>query len=440
MKLIRNGVFLAVFIGIVFVALNSWISFARMKPNEIHKLVDSDAFGYYTYLPSTFIEHDVLHQWFAMRLENGYHLNKYTCGVALMESPFYFIAHAITLNSNAEMKTGRGPVYMILIAVAASFYLYLSLLILFNYIRRKLDLKTAIYTVIALYFGTNLFYYTVVEPGMSHVYSLFCFAVCLYAIDKFYSSFKTKHIVLFSIFFGLATLIRPTNIVMILFFLFYEVYSGKEFRERFIFHLKNYKNFLIMLVIGAIVCSPQMWYWYKTTGSPIVFSYGYNNESFTNWKSPKILEVLGHYKSGWLFYSPIMVLSLIGMFLTFRKKILSSPTIILVFLLVLYICASWWAHTFGCAYGYRSFVEYYSILALPFAYTSYRVLNLKKWKLIFTVLFILVSIFLFFFNLKLMYMYVIHGGCWDGPEWTWEREIPMIDKVFQHVLPPEWTN
>lgn len=231
----------------------------------------------------------------------------------------------------------------------------------------------------------------------------------------------------FSFFFGLATLIRPTNILLILLFLFYEVYSIEELKRRIASHLKKYYIFIIMIGVSLIVAFPQMLYWYYTTGKPIVFSYGYNHESFSNWKSPKIIEVLIGHKSGWLTHTPIMLLSLIGLIISIKMRKVSAPIIIIIFGLTLWICASWWAYTFGCSFGYRSFVEYYVLLILPTALLVFKILNGNSKFLI--LVFLLLTAILIYLNIQMTYLY-IKAGCWDGPDWHWSDYFNILKLSF----------
>lgn len=432
MKKLKRSTILFILIGIVFVWGNAHFAYKRIPVENIRGLIGSDGLGYYQYLPSLTIEDAVCYQQFSVHLDNGMCLNKYTYGVAFLESPFFHIGRVLTNMMDAPIDKGRGPYYMLMMAVSSAFYLYLSLVVLFVIVRKKFDLRTAWYTVIVLYLGTNILYYVLIEPGMSHIYSLFCFSMCLYATDKFYETYKTRDLLIFSIFFGLATLTRPTNIVLVLLFFFYKSYNWMQLKEQFLFHIRKPKNLLILFIVCALFAIPQMVYWYMVTGKPVVFSYGYNHESFSNATSPKIFQVLFHYKSGWLFYTPIMVLSLVGLFISIRKKILSGPVILIIFLLTLYICASWWAPTFGCAFGYRSFIEYYGILVLPFALVVSKLLNHKK-KIV-SILFVLISAFLVYTNMKVTQRYVTSGGCWDGPDFTWEKMVEMWNGVFTTLL------
>jgi hypothetical protein len=74
------------------------IALHRTAPNP-RSVIWSDAEGYYKYLPGLFILHD-FHRLDAGSVwpyynRQGEYVNKYTCGVAYFELPFFLGAHAI---------------------------------------------------------------------------------------------------------------------------------------------------------------------------------------------------------------------------------------------------------------------------------------------------------------------------------------------------------
>src|SRR5690606_12661650 len=93
------------------------------------------------------------------------------------------------------------------------------------------------------------------------------------------------------------------------------------------------------------------------------WSYG-SDEGF-DFLKPHILGCLISYKKGWLTYTPIMVLSLIG-FVPLYKKQKAIFFGILVFSLVsLYITFSWRCWWYGGSFSMRAVVQYYALLVFP---------------------------------------------------------------------------
>lgn len=123
--------------------------------------------------------------------------------------------------------------------------MYIALYVLYVMLSKKTSWVIALISVIAIYLGTNLFYYTVVESGMSHAYSFFCFVMFVYFTDKYYIQKSLKNTLALGLFLGIATLIRPTNILLTILFLFYETYTIEDVKKRIVFHFKHYYNFTL---------------------------------------------------------------------------------------------------------------------------------------------------------------------------------------------------
>jgi hypothetical protein len=418
-KRLRIVLLFIVLVGAVF-ALSKYIN-----RDGRFKTISSDGEGYYQYLPAVFIKKDITAQPYSYWLEDGRLFNKYTCGVALLELPFFIVAHAYTRLTDPVNANGYTENYADAIMLSAAFYMVLGMFLLYRFLRRYFPEFACIVTLVCIYAGTNMFYYVHGESGMSHVYSFFLYGTFVHFTPYFLEFRKLKYTLIIAIVLGISVLLRPTNIIISLFILFYAVYSTKALRERIMLLLRNYKSLLLIMAACIIVYIPQMYYWHTMFGKLFVNSYKYDIAvtGFINWRSPKILEVLFGHRSGWLLYTPIMLLAVIGMIRMAIKRSHHAIGILFIFLVMLYLGASWSAYTFGWAYGYRPFIELYAFLAIPFAYMVSLAFNGKS-----LVLKALVAVFILnglFVNRRL---FEIYSG-WDGPEWTWER----TKDVFRHA-------
>lgn len=59
----------------------------------------ADADQYYSYLPAKFIHKDITFkytdQYWATKLENGNKVQRFTCGIAILEAPWFAVGHYI---------------------------------------------------------------------------------------------------------------------------------------------------------------------------------------------------------------------------------------------------------------------------------------------------------------------------------------------------------
>ena len=123
---------------------------------------------------------------------NGKVIDKYYCGTALLESPFFLVAHLSSYLLDYELD-GYSKLYPISINISAIFYLIIGLIFL-NATLDTYQIKNwqKSITFFAAVFGTNLFYYTVGEPGMSHVFS-FALVSLFYYYSRTYFLRNNKH-------------------------------------------------------------------------------------------------------------------------------------------------------------------------------------------------------------------------------------------------------
>ena len=112
---------------------------------------------------------------------------------------------------------GYSRLYIISVTIAVLLYLVIGLVAL----RRTLFLFgvnefNTLIVISTFVFGTNLFYYSIGQVGMSHVYSFSMISVFVYQVSKYFQEFNTKHIIYGTFFLGLIILIRPINAIVIL--------------------------------------------------------------------------------------------------------------------------------------------------------------------------------------------------------------------------------
>lgn len=376
----------------------------------------SDPEGYFQYLPHFFLRDWELFQrlpW-AIPYGEGKTLSVFTCGVAILWSPFYLIAHFFTLFFGYEAN-GHGNIYYGSVLLAALFYVFIGLYAIYRLLKNEFGHKISLITAALFILGTNLFYYTVIlGAGMSHAYSFSMIAIYMYFVHRFFETGKLKHLIGFALPFAIAVLIRPTNIIAGFYFFLYGVSGGETLLERGKFWLKNYWALGIIILTGFMVAIPQMLYWHTVTGKYIVYSY--QDYGFPYLLSPKIGIVLFGKYNGWLFYTPLVIFALYGLTRAFMNKAYNSLAVTIILILAIYINASWWAPTFSAAVGQRAMIDFLPFLAFPLAWVVKK--YFEQGKTVRIVLLIILIIILFF-NIQFAFRYEAYEW-WDKP-FTWQK-------------------
>ena len=405
------------------------IAISNKSIKNPQSLIWSDMEGYYVYLPSIFIyggfDKAAVRDTNYLRTFPGTNkiYTKYTCGVAILEMPFFLAAHILSKPLGFE-NDGKSLIYCYALMLSGLFYCWLGLYFLFRYCSRYFKQWTVLIALLGIFFGTNLYYYTFFQPSMSHVYSFFLFAAFLLLTDdlfvqkKYISKMPGVSWALFGLVFGLIIVVRPTNFIIGLI----PIYIwGKTQSQKWAYLRQNLMPLLLALAAFAIPFLLQMSYWKYISNQWITWSY--SDESFKFWKEPKLFRVLFDAWNGWILYSPIVLFPLFFLTAGRNSNRYFERIYLVIFAIATYIFASWWAWWFGGAFGHRSYVEYLAFLVLPFAVAIEKASRVRIRFVLFLILFVLCC----YYNLGLTYAY---NAPWDGPNWTYDSLWLEIKKLF----------
>ena len=273
----------------------------------------------------------------------------------------------------------------------------------------------------AVFWGSNLLHYTIHEPGMSHAYSFFLVSSLVWLTPKLYESPHPhlKWTLLAGLAAGLMVLIRPTNILIMLYPALYGVSTWADFKARLHFFRSHPGRIWPAVAVAAAVWLPQMACWKYISGEWFMYSYG--DEGFIYWKRARMAQVLFDIKNGWLLFSPLMGISLLGLLAGLRHNRLGERWIAIIWLASWYLFASWWAWWFGGAFGHRSFIDLYPLLALPFAGVAHFVFRSRN-KVRFTS-FVVLVVLLTYYSLGLTDHFF-------GPHYEWYSWKAAMQKMF----------
>lgn len=336
----------------------------------------SDAAEYYQYLPALFLYNDLAFRFYdtlpqdlkdrmaICPFENDKAIGKMTIGLSIINLPSFAIAHFI--GHWTGKADGYSWPYQWAIAITAFIFLGLGI-----YYTQKIlllyfsPLVTGI-TVVLLVLATNILAYITLNPGMTHTISFGLVAMLLYFTDAFYRKPSFSLAVKTSLLIGIISLIRPSNALVGLLFLLWGCTSFESVKRRIVFLIRNYRFTCILAGGILLVWLPQMIYWKWVTGSYMFYTYGFKGERFF-FNHPQIINILFSFRNGWLVYSPLMLFALIGFYFLWKDKNRNSLSITIFFILFLYVISSWWCWWYGGAFGGRSFIDIYPVMAFPLA-------------------------------------------------------------------------
>lgn len=361
-------------ISLVWITTN--ISFGK---DDWRGIIESDAKGYYAYLPAIFIYNDLNFGFFEETEKGKYfqphiyvdyrskvgekYVNKYYVGTAVAQTPFFLLAHLITSFSD-EPADGYSKYYMLSIPLAAICYHIFGLIFLAKLLSLfRIKSSLIAFLLLCCSFGTHLFIYTISEVGMSHVYSFELIAAFLYYCKKFFNQPSLNSILLSTVLLGLIVLCRPINFLIVLFLIPLSGSIG-GLLSSLKSYFTNFKYLILSILIFSAIISIQLIIYKISTGSFLVYSYV--EEGF-NFLEPNFFKILFSYQKGLFLYTPMLFISIVAIPFLAKTKAYFSISWLSVFILITYVFSSWWMWFYGGSFSSRVYVEYIPIFFLPIA-------------------------------------------------------------------------
>ena len=307
------------------------VNFSNHRWVKDKSVITWDIKSYYAYLPAAFIYKDLSLEF---RKEN---IKKFgdliwpvktptkkdaivtSMGMSILYSPFFFLSHAVATNSEKYEADGYSMPYKFALVFSALVYFTIGLFFLDKIIRKYFSRFISFVTIIAIGVGTNLFYYATYRAPMPHAYNFALITVYVYLVIKWFEQQNIKYTILVGLLGGLITLVRPTNIIVLILLIFWDIKSLGDLEKRILLFYKKYYLILIMIFCFILAWVPQFIYWKYISGKLFYFSYGEIGGKFF-FNNPQLFNTLISFKKGWLIYTPLMFFALTGIFFLLKKQ------------------------------------------------------------------------------------------------------------------------
>ena len=402
--------------------------------------ISYDVFGYYLYLPFTFIYHDLgltnieqVHQimdvynpsgsfYQATAGPSGFWIMKYSMGMAILYAPFFFLSHLIALFSSFPADGFSLP-YQWGIIIGSTVYTLIGIFVLRRVLLKFFSDKIVAITLLLLFFGTNYFDQSIFNAEITgnHLFTLY--ALILWFTIRWHENYNRKHIVLLAVFIGILVLARPTEIIVLLIPLLWGVYNWNSLKDKFLLLMRFKSQLLLFVLILLLIGSFQMLYWKVFSGSYFFYSYTNAGEGL-DFLAPHTLQTLFSFRKGWLVYTPMMIFAIWGFYFTFKNKRAVFFPLFIFFILNLYLVSSWSCWWYANCFSQRALVQSYAVMAIPLGFFIQR---LTKSKLVFKYLFIVVAVF--FIVLNLFQTWQIKNWVLSGDRMTFAYYKKVFGKI-----------
>ncbi|MBO4751458.1 MAG: hypothetical protein J5526_01775 [Bacteroidales bacterium] len=337
-----------------------------------------DVINFYSYLPAAFAEHDLTlsfakndpdryiysdHYWPEV-LPDGTMLIKTTMGLSMLYCPFFLVAHALA-GPLGYTPDGFSPPYALALILACVFWVVLGCVFLRKALLRHFSETVTTMVLAVTVIATNLYWYSSYEAAYSHGFLFGLICIFLWQTQRWHAKPSWWCTVAVGLNLGLISLVRPTDVLVLVYFILYDVSTWKGLKEKVALYLTQWPKVLVMACAALLVWVPQMIYWHYMTGHLFFYSYT-NNERFF-WTQPKLFQLLLGFRKGWLIYTPVMLFAILGLVSLYKRHRRFFYATVVFLALNLYVLSCWWCWWYGGCFGQRSLVDCYGLMAVPMA-------------------------------------------------------------------------
>lgn len=381
----RAPISLSTWIILLFLLWRIATLYPRWNNTGTEATISWDVFGYYLYLPATFIYDDLWGLSFvdeifaqyqpagdfhhAVQQPHGAWVMKYPIGMALLYLPFFLLGHLGALLSNYPADGFSFP-YQLAVSMGSLAYAGLGLWLVRRLLLRLVPDQIVAITLGVLVLATNYLNYVSFDGAMPHNALFTLYALILTLTIAWHARPSPGKALLLGLTIGLATIVRPIELMALLLPLLWTVKDRESFQQK-VRLLWQHRLHVLLLALGMILMGMiQLIYWKKYAGHFFYYSYG---EYGFDWLRPHLIDGLFSYRKGWLVYTPVMILALAGFVPLFREKKYLFWPLLVYLVLNIYVVYSWEVWWYGGSFGSRAMIQAYAVLSLPLALCIHKI-------------------------------------------------------------------
>jgi len=356
--------------------------------------VRGDGVGYYAYLRSALIDHDLrfendylgANQSFVFfhvdsqgRLlpsfytKTGYVENHFSVGPAILWAPVIVAVHSSVLLADrfgAHVGAdGYSRPYLLAMAFTTACYGFLSLLLAFQIARKYFDDSWAFLATVGIWMASSLPIYMYFNPSWSHAISAFTVALFIWYWDRTRLQRTAGQWAVLGLAAGLMGNVYYPNAILLIFpalEVFHLLRGKRRDSGRAILPIQELALHCGIFLAAFIAALLPTFITRKIIyGSP--FETGYPAIGTWNWTSPALLKVLFSSDHGMFSWTPVLILATVGLFFLIKRDMLLGAGSLLTFLAYYYFIASYPDWDGLSSFGNRFFVSLTPIFILGLA-------------------------------------------------------------------------
>jgi dolichyl-phosphate-mannose-protein mannosyltransferase len=360
----------------------------------VNPWVRGDGVGYYAYIRSALIDHDlrfekdylVANKSFVLfhvdsqghllpseYTKTGYVENHFSVGPAILWAPVMLVVHRGILLADYfgahVTANGYSRPYLIAMALTTACYGFMSLVFAFRIARKYFEERWSLIATIAIWLASSLPVYMYFNPSWSHAFSAFAVALFLWYWERTRMRRTTAQWAIFGLMAGLMGNVYYPNAILLIFpaleALFVCRAKRRDSGQVEITIKEVVLNCGVFAIVFLVSLFPTLITRQIIYGSP--FATGYPAMSRWNWASPVLLKVLFSSNHGMFSWTPVLLLAVAGIPFLIKRDVLIGSASLFTFLAFYYFIASYLNWDGISSFGNRFFISLTPIFILSLA-------------------------------------------------------------------------
>jgi hypothetical protein len=342
------------------------------------QLLGSDGIYYYSYLPTLLIDRD-------LQFTNQYadfrgikrdaddqsarpvrNFNKHAIGSAMLWMPFFLIGHLLAILLNAAGYSialdGTGYIYQATTMIGSILYGFAGVLLVYRSCSRFFSKSSSVSAAVLIWLATNIIYYMIAEPSMSHTCSFFAAALFLELWLRYRPLPSLRQWIFLGMAGGLLALVRLPDATWLALPVLDTLWVMRTDIKNNL--SRQLTGFLSFGAAALAIFIPQMAVWNFLSGTRAY--YPHSGGGF-HWLSPEVFNVLFSFRHGLYLWHPVLLLATAGWVLLYRRDRSLPVLLALMFAAQVYLIGSWFGWWGGDSFGSRMLISSLPSLALGLA-------------------------------------------------------------------------
>ncbi len=302
-------------------------------------------------------------------------------GTAILWAPFYLIGHVVALVAHGAgmpvATDGYAKPYLWALTLGSACYALVGLLLSYGLCRMLVGQLAAFWAVLAIWLGTPVIFYSHLAPGYSHAASLFAVALFLFLWARWRDALTVPRALWLGVVGGLVALVREQDALFLATPVLYAACGTLIALRAGLWRsaLATTGRVALVGVAAVVTYLPQLRTYQILNGSP---RPNKDVSDKLNIVAPFFWPVLTDPAHALPYWSPIVLVALVGMAFLIRRNPRLGLALSVGFLLTWYINGAIKTWTTAGSFGARRFLNCTPLFVVGLAYAYQELLTASR--------------------------------------------------------------